>query len=70
MDCNFNGRVNIMTPDTSKLFAMQDRIPVETSAYTDAMTGNWYDTALSSAFFSGAHVQILQNGLRAGVYRL
>jgi len=70
MDCNFNGRVNIMTPDTGKLFAMQDRIPVETSAYTDAMTGNWYDTALSSAFFSGANVQILQNGLRAGVYRL
>ena len=32
------------------------------------MTGNWYNTELSNAFFSGKNMQILQNGIRAGVY--
>ena len=32
------------------------------------MTGTWEDTLLSRAFFSGANIQALQNGIRAGVY--
>jgi hypothetical protein len=32
------------------------------------MTGNWYDTQLSNAFFSGRNIQIIQNGIRAGVF--
>ena len=32
------------------------------------MTGNWYDTELSNAFFSSKNIQIIQNGIRAGVY--
>lgn len=65
-----NGRVNIMTPDISTIFAMQDRIPVGTNDvdFRGAMTGNWYDTSLSDAFFSGRNIQIIQNGIRAGVY--
>ena len=72
MDCNnSNGRVNIISPDTNTLFAMTDRIPVsECTDFRDAMTGNWYNTKLSDSFFSGANVQILQNGIRAGVYKL
>lgn len=70
MDCNYNGRVNIMAPDTRKLFQMQDRIPVESTSFRDAMTGNWNDTALSNAFFSAQNMEILQNGLRAGVHRM
>lgn len=65
-----NGRVNIMTPDISTIFAMQDRIPISTNDvdFRGAMTGNWYDTSLSDAFFSGRNIQIIQNGIRAGVY--
>ena len=51
-------------------FSMSDRIPVNTKNYSslDVMSGNWYDTELSNAFFSGKNMQILQNGIRAGVY--
>jgi hypothetical protein len=66
---NFNGRVDIMSPNTSILFSMQDKIPTQNkaSAFKDAMTGNWYNTSLSDAFFSKENIQALQNGLRAGV---
>jgi hypothetical protein len=65
-----NGRVNIITPDICKMFSMQDRIPIDSNEtdYRGAMTGNWYDTSLSDAFFSAKNIQILQNGIRAGVY--
>ena len=51
---------------------MIDRIPINGKAqsYLDAMNGNWYDTKLSNAFFSAHNIQILQNGLRAGVYNM
>ena len=66
-----NGRVNIIQPNTNTLFAMKDKIAAGgVSGATDfrgAMTGNWYDTKLSNLFFSGANIQALQNGLRAGV---
>ena len=65
-----NGRVNIMSPNMDLRFAMSDQIPVnQTSTFRDAMTGNWYDTALSNAFFSSANMKIVQNGIRAGVYK-
>lgn len=68
-----NGRVNIIQPDTSAIFKMQDRIPVGVNDFDyrgDAMKGNWYRTQLSDLFFSQANVQILQNGIRAGVYKM
>lgn len=71
MDCrSTNGRVDITTPDMNALFAMRDRIPVnQCLSYRDANTGNWYDTQLSDVFFSAENIQILQNGIRAGVYQ-
>ena len=65
-----NGRVNILGPNTDVRFTMSDRIPVNTKNYStrDVMSGNWYDTELSNAFFSGKNMQIIQNGIRAGVY--
>lgn len=65
-----NGRVNILGPNTDVRFTMSDRIPVNTKNYScrDNMSGNWYDTELSNAFFSGRNMQIIQNGIRAGVY--
>ena len=67
---NINGRVNIIGPNIDNLFSMFDRIPVSSSKYSfrDAMNGNWYDTKLSNAFFSSNNIQIIQNGIRAGVY--
>ena len=65
-----NGRVDIISPDTNILFSMTDRIPVnECTDFRDAMTGNWYNTVLSDAFFSSKNIQIIQNGIRAGVYK-
>ena len=67
---NINGRVNILGPNSDVRFSMSDRIPVDSANYScrEVMTGNWYDTVLSNAFFSGKNIQILQNGIRAGVY--
>lgn len=67
---NSNGRVNILGPNIDKRFSMSDSIPINSTKYSyrDAMTGNWYDTELSNAFFSGKNIQIIQNGIRAGVY--
>ena len=68
---NSNGRVNILGPNTDLRFSMSDQIPInQCSSFRDAMTGNWYDTALSTAFFSSQNIRILQNGIRAGVYKL
>ncbi len=67
---NYNGRVNIQGPDTSFLFNMYDKIPANQCAtFRNPTEGLWDDTALSIAFFSQQNIQILQNGIRAGVYK-
>lgn len=71
MENKTNGRVDILSLDTNILFSMKDRISVESQPdFRGAMTGNWYDTALSDAFFSSKNIQIIQNGIRAGVYEM
>jgi len=68
----YNGRVDIISqPDPSTAFKMQERIALKnkSTSFTSALSGNdWEETILSKAFFSAENVQILQNGLRAGVY--
>jgi hypothetical protein len=65
-----NGRVNIKTPNTSALFQMYDKIPAnQCVTYRNATEGLWDSTSLSKAFFSQQNIQILQNGIRAGVYQ-
>jgi hypothetical protein len=65
-----NGRVDIKSPNTSSLFEMYDKIPANQCAtYRNATEGLWDETSLSSAFFSLENIQILQNGIRAGVYQ-
>lgn len=68
----YNGRVNIISqPDPSAAFKMQERIALKnkSTSFASALSGNdWEETLLSRAFFSAENVQILQNGLRAGVY--
>jgi hypothetical protein len=65
-----NGRINIKSPNTSALFEMYDKIPAnQCVTYRNATEGLWDSTPLSQAFFSLENIQILQNGIRAGVYQ-
>jgi hypothetical protein len=65
-----NGRVDIKTPTTSSLFELYDKIPAnQCVTFRNATEGLWDDTTLSQTFFSQANIQILQNGIRAGVYQ-
>lgn len=65
-----NGRVNIIdTPDISNLFSLYDKIPAnQCTTYRDPLLGQWDETSLSNAYFSKENIQIIQNGIRAGVY--
>lgn len=66
----YNGRVDIKSPNTSKLFNMYDKIPAhQCSTFRNPTEGLWDETMLSRAFFSYENIQIIQNGIRAGVYR-
>ena len=57
----FNGRVDIKTPD---------KIPAnQCSTFRNPTEGLWDETILSRAFFSFQNIQIIQNGIRAGVYK-
>ena len=67
-----NGRVDIITktqgPDISNLFAMYDKIPAnQCTTFRDPTMGQWDETSLSTAYFSKENIQIIQNGIRAGV---
>lgn len=64
-----NGRVNIKTPSTTDLFQLYDKIPAhQCTTYRNPTEGLWSDSTLSNVFFSRENIQILQNGIRAGVY--
>jgi len=64
-----NGRINIKSPNTLALFKMYDKIPAnQCVTFRNATEGLWNDTTLSKVFFSQQNIQILQNGIRAGVY--
>ena len=65
-----NGRINIKSPDTSALFKMYDKIPAnQCVTFRGATAGLWDETVLSKTFFSLQNIQIIQNGIRAGVYK-
>ena len=68
-----NGRVDIINkmhaPDISNLFAMYDKIPANQCAtFREPLLGQWDETPLSKAYFSKENIQIIQNGIRAGVF--
>jgi hypothetical protein len=70
----YNGRVNIISqPDPKALFNMQERIALrnKSTSFATALSGNdWEDNLIAKTFFSAENVQIIQNGLRAGVYKM
>ena len=69
-----NGRIDIInktqSPDLSNLFAMYDKIPANQCAtFREPTLGQWDETTLSKAYFSTENIQIIQNGIRSGVYK-
>lgn len=71
MNPSSNGRVDIKYPTTSNLFNMYDKIPAhQCTTFRNATEGLWNDTILSDLFFSQQNIQIIQNGIRAGVYKM
>ena len=66
---NYNGRVDIKGPSTSTLFNMYDKIPAhQCTTFRNPVEGLWDETNLSRAFFSLQNIQMIQNGIRAGVH--
>lgn len=67
----YNGRVNLMDlPDQDTRFKMYEKIAIKNKAteYRYPVTGILEDNMLEKVYFSSGNIQILQNGLRAGVY--
>jgi len=69
----YNGRVNIAEPPNPDIvFKMQERIAAKNKAteYREALSGTWESNILGQVYFSKENIQIVQNGLRAGVYEM
>lgn len=69
----YNGRVNLLEDSNPNFrFQMAEKIGIKNKAteYRDAMAGMQETSVLATHYFSEANVQILQNGLRAGVYEM
>ena len=61
----------MIQPNTENLFGLYDKIPVhQISTIRNPVKGIWEDTTLSKVFFSKENTSIIQNGIRAGVYKL
>jgi hypothetical protein len=49
---------------------MYDKIPAnQCVSFREPTLGQWDETPLSKAYFSQNNIQIIQNGIRAGVYK-
>jgi len=69
----YNGRVNIIEPENPNIqFQMFEKVAVKNKAteYRGALSGTWENNVLAQVFFSAGNIQIIQNGMRAGVYAM
>jgi len=69
----YNGRVNIAElPSPDIRFKMQEKIALKNKAteYREALDGTWESNVLAQVYFSAENIQIVQNALRAGVYKM
>ena len=67
-----NGRVDLLNnmPNGTPTF-MQDKIPVQSNTnFKNIVKSNYTETPVSRSFFSKENVEIIQNGIRAGVYQV
>ena len=64
-----SGRINIIDKNNhnNKIFHIQNNA---SSDYNEALTGTLECSTLSKAFFSKENMQIIQNSIRASVYKL
>lgn len=66
-----NNKKNFKTEDTSKLFGMYEKVPINNPVtLMQPVKGVWEDTKLSKLYFSPKNINIIQNGLRAGIYNI
>jgi len=70
----YNGRVDIvsMAEDPDVKFKMHEKLTVKNKAsnYYESLNGNWEWNVLAQVYFSQENIQIVQNGIRAGVYKM
>jgi hypothetical protein len=69
----YNGRINILDDSDHNIrFKMVEKIAIKnkSSEYRDPLVGIFEDNLLAKVYFSEENVQIIQNGLRAGVYKM
>lgn len=65
----YNGRVLLKGHEPKNVLNLYSQKPLEQhTSYNNALTGNWTNTPLSLAFFCAKNIEILQNGIRKGVY--
>lgn len=64
-----NGRIDLLTEEEDIKQSITNTLHVN-NGYNDALTGHQINTPLSSAFFCKENIKILQNGIRAGVYKV
>ena len=65
----YNGRVLLKGHEPKNTLSLYEKKPVvQHTSYNNALTGNWTNTPLSNAFFSAKNIEIIQNGIRRGVY--
>lgn len=61
----------MIQPNTENLFNLYDKIPVhQIATIRNPIKGVWEENTLSKVFFSKENIRIIQNGIRAGVYKL
>ena len=69
----YNGRINILDDsDPNVRFQMAEKISIrnKTTEYRKPLEGILEKNILAQVYFSKGNVQIVQNGLRAGVYQM
>jgi hypothetical protein len=69
----YNGRINILDDsDPNVRFQMAEKISIrnKTTEYRQPLEGILEENILAQVYFSEGNVQIVQNGLRAGVYQM
>lgn len=75
-DRKYNGRVDIATAiggeDPEIRFKMHEEIALKNRAsnYFESLNGSWEWNVLAQVYFSAENIQIVQNGIRAGVYKM
>jgi hypothetical protein len=67
---NHNGRVDIITPDINIKFNMMDKNLIDDCvSFRESINVMFDNTPLINAYFSQKNIQIIQNAIRANVYK-